>query len=175
MEKDWDVFIHFLQKLIENPAVKIIAGIFIGLIRLLFGSVFRPAYGAVFALWLFDTATGYYHARSNPEIIPESRKMRAGLTKLLIYYGLMLLGYQIAQCGYDAAVMIQTVIELAIQITEGKSCLENLRKIGTLKKWPEGIMALINQLLKVFEGKYNEAINVGAIEPPVRRGGVKHE
>jgi hypothetical protein len=58
--KEWDVFGHFFQKLTEYPVVKMIAGIFIWLVHVLFGTVFRPAYGIVGLLWLVDTVTGYY-------------------------------------------------------------------------------------------------------------------
>jgi phage-related holin len=155
----FNAIIHFFNRLIEYPAVKLICGFFIGLIRLLWGTTLRPAYLGVFILWCFDTATGYYHARANPNIKPVSGRMWNGLAKLLVYYGLMLIVYQIARCSYEGAVMIQTAVEFAICVTEGKSCLENIKLIGVLKKWPDGVMGLIDKLLKLFEGKFNEALD----------------
>jgi hypothetical protein len=148
-----DAFRHFFQKLIEYPVVKMIAGIFIWLIHALFGTVFRPAYGIVGLLWLVDTVTGYYHAWANPAVIPESRRMYHGLVKVCIYYFLMFLGYQFASSGFEMVVMLQATIEIAIMLTEGKSILENLKKIAVLKKWPGTIVGLIDYLLGVFEGK----------------------
>jgi phage-related holin len=122
----------------------------------LFGSIFRPAYGIVGLLWVIDTATGYYHAWANPAVKPESRRMYHGIVKVAIYYFLMFLGYQIGRCGVDMMVMIQTVIEMAIILTESKSVLENLDKINTLKGWN---IPLISQLLALVEGRLNQAMD----------------
>ena len=162
--KEWEVFGHFFHKLGEYPVVKIGCGIFIWLVHVLFGTVFRPAYGVVGLLWLVDTGTGYYHAWANPGIIPESRRMYHGLVKLTIYYFLMFLGFQLARTGFYIVVMLQTTIEIAIMLTEGKSILENVKKIATLKKWPGSIAKLIDYLLGVFEGRLKEIETGGVIK-----------
>jgi hypothetical protein len=154
--KEWDVFNHFFQRLGEYPAVKIGCGIFIWLVHVLFGTVFRPAYGIVGMLWLVDTGTGYYHAWANPEIVPESRRMYHGLVKLMVYYFLMFLGFQLAKTSFDMVVMLQTTIEIAIMLTEAKSILENLKKIAVLKKWSGSLIGLIDYLLGIFEGRLKE-------------------
>jgi hypothetical protein len=152
MREDLDVIIHFFQRLSEFPAIKIVAGIFVWLIHLMFGTVFRPAYGVVGLLWIIDTATGYYYSWANPAIIPESRRMYHGLVKLTVYYFLMILGYQVARTGFEMMVVIQTTVEMAIMITEFKSILENIKKIKDLKNWN---IPLIDQILKMVEGKLN--------------------
>ncbi len=162
MEKELDVFIHFLQRIGEYPAVKIICGIFVWLIRFLFGAVFRPAYGIVGFLWVVDTVTGYYHAWANPAIKPESRRMYHGIVKISVYYFLMVLGYQMARSGYEMIIMIQTTIEMAIMITEGKSILENAKKIKELKGWN---IPLIDLLLGLFEGKIGQVLQAGNAQP----------
>lgn len=150
---DLEVFTHFFRRLAEFPVVKITTGIFIWLMHLLFGTVFRPAYGIVALLWIIDTITGYGYAWMNPAIRPESRRMYHGLVKLCIYYFLMFLGYQMARTGFEMIIMIQITIEIAIIITEGKSVLENIKKIKDFKGWN---IPLIDLLLKVFEGKINQ-------------------
>jgi disulfide bond formation protein DsbB len=161
MREDLNVIIHFFQRLGEFPAVKIAVGIFVWLVHLMFGTAFRPAYGVVGLLWLVDTLTGYYHSWANPAIIPESRRMYHGLVKLTVYYFLMFLGYQVARMGLEIVMVMQTTIEVAIVFTEFKSVIENVKKIGTLKKWSPSIMALINQIAKLLEGKCQEAMEGG--------------
>jgi hypothetical protein len=70
----------------------------------------------------------------------------------------MFLGYQFASSGFEMMVMIQTTIEMAIMLTEGKSILENIKKIADLKGWN---IALINQALKLVEGKLSETEKAG--------------
>lgn len=123
---DKEIFIHFFQRLYEFPVIKTVAGIFLWALRLLYGTVFRPAYGVVMLLWLADTVTGYYHAGANPSIKPESRRMYHGLVKLAIYYGLLFLRHQFSY--FEATLFIQSIIETAIILTEGYSVLENCKK-----------------------------------------------
>ena len=156
MENDIDVFKHFFQKLFEYPAIKILAGFFVWFWQALFGTVFRPAYGIVGLMWLIDTMTGYYHAWVNPTIRPDSRRMYHGLVKVSIYYFLLMLGYQMSRPGFEAIIAVQTLFEVAIMATEGKSIFENLKKIGTLKKWRPELMAIIDWVLAIFEGKLSE-------------------
>jgi phage-related holin len=161
MREDLNVIIHFFQRLFEAPAVKVTCGIFVWLIHLMFGTVFRPAYGVVGLLWIIDTVTGYYYSWANPAIVPESRRMYHGLVKLTVYYFLMILGYQVSRMGLKIVMVMQTTIEAAIVFTEFKSIIENLKKIGTLKKWSDPVMALINQIAKLLEGKCQEAMEGG--------------
>ena len=148
MTTDLETIKHFFSRLFEYPAAKIAAGVFLWLVKVCFGSVFRPAYGAVMILWLADTATGYYHARTNPEIIPCSRRMYHGLVKLAIYYFLLFLGFQCSLL--PATLFVQTVIEMFIILTEFYSICENLQKIALL----HGLeFPLIEKLMSVIQGK----------------------
>lgn len=171
MEKELDVFIHFFQRLGEYPAVKITCGIFVWLIKFLFGTVFRPAYGIVGFLWVIDTITGYYYAWANPAIRPESRRMYHGLVKISIYYFLMMIGYQLARSGYEMIIMIQTTIEMAIMLTEGKSILENFKKIEDLKGWN---IPLIDLLLNLFEGKIGQVLQSVDVQQSPRFNNSNH-
>lgn len=146
------VFKDFFEKLINNPAIKIPAGLFLWVLRFLFGPVFRAAYGAVAILFIVDFVTGYGYAWMDPEISPSSRKMFHGLIKLLIYAGLLFVGYQVSVVQFGA--LLQSTIEMMIVLTEAKSVLENLQKIAKLKgvdiPFLEGLVALV-------QGKLNEA------------------
>ena len=154
---DQQIITHFLQKLFENPVIKGIAGFFIWLLKLMFETIIRPAYGVVALLWIADTATGYYHAWANPKISPESRRMYHGLVKLSIYYIILFLGHQIGKCATEVTGLIQITFEVAIILTEGKSLLENLDKITRFKKVE---IPLLQFLLRIVQGKI-EAMNGG--------------
>jgi phage-related holin len=151
LEQEWDIFTHFIQKLAENPAWKILAGFFIGLVKLMYGPVMRPAYGAVIILWFLDTVTGYYYAWKNPAIVPESRRMYHGLVKLCLYYFLLFLGYQCGQIMLTA--ILQGIIEGAILLTEGYSILENIEKTTELKGME---IPLVKTVMKLLKGKMAE-------------------
>lgn len=150
---DKEIVFHCLRRFSEFPAVKLTAGIFIWVAKLLFGPVFRPVYAAVICLWLCDTMTGYYYARTNPDIKPESRRMYHGLVKLAIYLFLLLLGYQCSLV--EVTQFIQTVTESFVILTESYSILENLDKIAKLKQIE---IPFLNRILSIIQGKLNEAV-----------------
>jgi hypothetical protein len=153
MKEDIDVFIHFFQRLGEFPAIKIVAGLLIGMIRMMYGPMVRPAYCSVMMLWLADTATGYYYAWANPAIVPESRRLYHGLVKLCVYYFLLFLGYQCGQIILTA--FLQGIIEGAIMLTEGYSILENIDSICVLK----GIdIPILKAIIGKIKGKADELI-----------------
>jgi hypothetical protein len=153
MKEDIDVFIHFFQRLGEFPAIKIVAGFLIGMIRMMYGPMVRPAYCTVMMLWLADTATGYYYAWANPAIVPESRRLYHGLVKLCVYYFLLFLGYQCGQIILTA--FLQGIIEGAIMLTEGYSILENIDSICALK----GIdVPILKSIIGKIKGKADELI-----------------
>jgi phage-related holin len=145
---DFETIKHYLTQLGQHPAWKLLAGFFIGLIKLMYGPVIRPAYGVVLILWLADTATGYYYAWQNPAIVPESRRMYHGLVKLCVYYFLLFLGYQCGRIFLTA--FLQGTIESAIVLTEGYSILENIERIAMLK---ETEIPLLKSLMKLVKGK----------------------
>jgi hypothetical protein len=149
---DVEIVIHFFKRLSEYPMVKIIIGFFVGLIRILFGGTFRTVYGAVMLLWLSDTATGYYYARTNPAVKPESRRMYHGLVKLLIYLILLSIGYQCQSVGL--LLVVQGMIESFIVLTESYSVLENIQKICILHNWN---FPILDQVMKMIQGRLNPA------------------
>ena len=148
---DFDVFRHYFEKLFQHPAWKLLAGFFVGVIRIMYGPVVRPAYCSVMILWLADTATGYYYAWANPAIVPESRRMYHGLVKLCVYYFLLFLGYQCGQIVLTA--FLQGIIEGAIMLTEGYSILENIDSICTLK---EIDIPILKAIIGKIKGKADE-------------------
>lgn len=156
---DFQVFFHFFKRLGEYPVVKVITGFFLGLLRILFGT-FRPVYAAVILLWLLDTATGYYYARANPVIKPESRKMFHGLVKLLIYLVLLSIGYQCGLIGLLA--VVQGMIESFIVLTESYSVLENIQKICGLHhiKFP-----ILDQVMQLIQGRLANSNPLSAPAP----------
>lgn len=148
---DKDALLHFFRRLGEYPATKIVAGIFLWLIRALFGPVFRVAYGTVVTLFTVDFITGYSYAWLNPEETPNSRRMFHGLIKFLVYAGVLFVGYQISQIPLGGA--IQSVIEAMVIFTEGISVLENMQKIANLK----GVkIAFLDSLVAIMQGKLDE-------------------
>lgn len=160
---DLEVFVHFFKRLGAHPAVKVIFGFFLGLIRLLFGA-FRPVYGAVMLLWLFDTATGFYYARANPAMKPESRKMYHGLVKLLIYICLLSVGYQCGTVGLLA--VVQGMIESFVVLTESYSNLENVQKICQLHNINFPILA---QVMQVIQGRLSQNQISSLTSPPLKK------
>ena len=148
---DFETIKHYIAQLWQHPAWKLLAGFFIGLLKLMYGPVIRPAYGVVIILWLADTAAGYYYAWKNPKIIPESRRMYHGLVKLCVYYFLLFLGYQCGQL--ILTVFLQGTIEGAIALTEGYSILENIEKIAALKGTE---IPLLKSVMKRLKGKMSE-------------------
>lgn len=147
--RDFETIKHYIEQLFQHPAWKLSAGFIVGLLKLLFGS-FRPVYEGIIILWLIDTATGFYYARKNPEIIPESRKMFHGLVKLSIYLLVLIIAYQLGKNSIMA--YLQFPIEGFVLGTEGYSILENIKKIGNLKgkKYP-----IVEAIMGVLQGKIN--------------------
>jgi phage-related holin len=158
---DKELLVHFIQRLAHFPVLKISTGILLWLIKLLFGSVFRPAYSAVLILWLADTATGSYHAWANPAVKPESRRIYHGLVKLGLYLFLLLVGHQCSLA--ELTVFAQTVIEGFIIFTESYSILENLQQICALK----GVaIPLLDQIMRTIQGRFSESLTRGTDNPP---------
>lgn len=148
---DKELIVHFFQRLYEFPTVKITCGIFLWLVKILFGSIFRPVYGAIICLWLVDTLTGFYYVWTNPTLKPESRKMYHGLVKLAIYLFLLFLGHQCSLV--EMTVFIQPIIESFIMLTESYSIIENLDKIAKLK---EVNVLFLTRIMSVIQGKNAE-------------------
>lgn len=151
--KEWDVFVHFIGRLTDYPAMKIVAGFIIWLVSAMYGD-YRAAYGAVIALVIADWVTGLWFAWADPSSKIQSSRLKSGAVKLLIYGILLLLGHLCSLV--ELAAFAQALIEGYIFMTEGISVLENLDKIFKLYKWDfpilTKVMAALHGKLKEIEG-----------------------
>lgn len=150
---DLEVIKHFFEKLLQYPGIKIVAGFFLWALHLCFGNEMRTAYITIPILCFVDFLTGYYHAWANPAITPTSAKLRAGLTKILVYGSILLVSYQFSK--FPIIAFLQGIIEASIILTEGYSVLENVEKITVLK----GIdIPILKAIMAKIKGKTDEVM-----------------
>lgn len=139
---------HYLLRLIEHPLVKLILAAIVWVLRVLFGP-FRPIYGMVLFLCTVDFITGYSYARMNPNIIPNSKRLREGIAKLGLYCALLAFGYY---CGkVDSMIYLQTAFEVGISTTELYSIFENWEKIYRFKG--KELPTIIKWIMGIIRGK----------------------
>lgn len=143
----FEIIKHYIEKLFEYPAAKIIAGLLAATLQFCFGP-WRDTYGTMFLFVAFDTITGLWYARINKEIIPNSYNLRRMFCKIAIYLIVLSMIYRIT---LNPIVLIcRSTIEFAILGTEVISVGENAEKIFILMGWNT---SLISTFLKIFRGK----------------------
>ena len=126
VEKELDVFVHFFQRLTEYPVWKTIAGIFIWVMGALYGD-FRPAYMAIIAFIIADWIGALWFAWVDPHTKIESRRMREGVVKLLVYAVALSMGHF---CSMISALnALEAYIQGIIATTELISIFEKGKKL----------------------------------------------
>ncbi len=163
---DKALLLHIWQRIVEFPMVKVLTGLGLWLLKLLFGAAFRPVYGAVIFLWLADTASGFYNAWINPAERPNSRRLYHGLVKLGTYLFLLALGYQCSQA--ELTLFIRAAIEGFILFTESYSILENLQAIGRAKGQE---LPILDQVMRAIQGRLNDPAGVAPVQAGPERDG----
>lgn len=126
-ENAFDYIRDIIAKVWQYPAVKFCVGAVLGLSKLLFG-VYRPAYGAVLVLFGLDFLLGFGWALRYEGA--DSHKGLRGISKLLVYGVLLIVGRQLSIIPVIGPV-ISGMIDGLIMLTEGISVLEKIDKWGT--------------------------------------------
>jgi hypothetical protein len=155
------MFLYYVKKLFAADEFKAAFSAFFGVLYSILcfifgGDIYLQAVAGVTILWLLDFITGYGHARMNPAIIPESKKVRASLYKLLFY--LVLLSAGRICTFFSVTTFVYGLILGGIVYTEVFSIGENIEKMAKLKNVNLPFVALI---LRILRGRYNEMFEVG--------------
>lgn len=165
MENEINLFTHFIQRLMEYPAVKTIVGIFIWVMGALFGD-FRPAYMAIIVFVVVDWIGALWFAWVDPHTKIESRRMRTGVVKLLIYAFALSMGHFCSMISALSA--LEAYIQGVIATTELISIFEKGKKLADHYKIR---VALIDLVIRFLHGRQNQN-QIGQV---LRTGGSDHE
>ena len=165
MEKELDVFTHFIQRLTEYPVWKTIAGIFIWVMSRLYGD-FKPAYMAIIVFVVADWIGALWFAWVDPHTKIESKRMREGVVKLLVYAAALSIGHF---CSMISALsVLEAYIQGIIATTELISIFEKAKKLTD----HYGVkIALIDLVMRFLYGRQNQN-QIGQV---LRAGGRDHE
>lgn len=171
MENEINVFTHFLQRLTEYPAWKTLAGIFIWAMSVLYGD-FRPAYAAIIAFVVVDWVGALWFAWVDPNSKIESRRMREGVVKLLVYAVALSMGHFCSMISALSA--LEAYIQGIIATTELISLFEKAKKLTDHYKVK---IALIDLAIGFLHGRREQmenqnevAANTPQNKPPVIHG-----
>ena len=162
MENEINVFTHFIQRLTEYPAVKTIAGFFIWVMGALFGD-FRPAYMAIIVFVVADWIGALWFAWVDPNSKIESRRMREGVVKLLVYAVALSMGHFCSMISALSA--LEAYIQGIIATTELISIFEKAKKLTD----HYGVkIALIDLVMRFLHGRRDQMETQGEIltHPP---------
>ena len=159
MENEINVFTHFLQKLAEHSVWKTIAGIFIWATGTLFGD-FRPAYMAIIVFVIADWIGALWFAWVDPHTKIESRKMREGVAKLLVYAAALSIGHFCSMISALSA--LEAYIQGIIATTELISIFEKAKKLTDHYHIK---IALIDLVMKFLHGR-REQMGTQSVHPP---------
>lgn len=121
---------HTFTRLTELPEWKTLLGVFLAVGNFLFGDM-RPALLAILVLFCMDFLTGFAYAIMRKNI--ESKSLVRGAIKLTIYGNLLIVANMFSQAELiGIGIVIASVIDSYIMITEAVSVVENLDKIACL-------------------------------------------
>lgn len=165
MENEINVFTHFIQRLTEYPVWKTIAGIFIWVMSRLYGD-FKPAYMAIIVFVVVDWIGALWFAWVDPNSKIESRRMREGVVKLLVYAVALSMGHFCSMISALSA--LEAYIQGIIATTELISIFEKAKKLTDHYKVR---IPLIDLVMRFLHGRQNQT-QIGQV---LKAGGGDHE
>lgn len=128
MDEVRDSLVGVLQRLVELPLWKALAGALVATVHFLVGDV-TPALRAILVLVALDWVTGFCYALIRREV--SSRRLFRGAVKLVIYLNLLILGRQCATSGIPGVgIGVAGLVEGYLLLTEAVSVAENLDRIA---------------------------------------------
>lgn len=164
MDEVRDSLVRVLQRLIELPLWKAIAGTLVAALHFLVGDV-TPALRAILVLVALDWISGFSNALVRREV--SSKRLFRGAVKLAIYLSLIILGHQFAVSGIPGVgVTVAGLVEGYLLLTEAVSVAENLDLIAAHY---DIALPLLQHLLKYL--KHQEHVKLSSIQTKDGGGG----
>lgn len=121
---------HYLARLVETPPLKIGAAVAAWLVNALYGPSYESILAMVATLWAWDWATGMTVALLSPGVRVKSRRWYHAIVKLLVYLVVLSMARQFSRARIAVVgIALSSAAEGLIMATEGKSILENLRRL----------------------------------------------
>lgn len=148
-----NIFLGYGKRLMEAPFWKVVFGLFMGLVQMLFGDIMRPVLLSIGFLWFWDAVTGLRYARANPKITPNSRRMRMGVYKLGFYIILVSVGHLCT--AHPLTSWLSGIIYGVIMVTEVWSIFENIDDYCRLQGRE---IKFIRVILNLLRGRIKEEL-----------------
>ncbi len=165
MNNDVEVFAHFFKRLGEFPVWKTITGVFIWAVSALYGE-FRPAYTAIIVFVIVDWIGALWFAWVDPHTKIESRRMREGVVKLLVYAVALSMGHFCSMISALSA--LEAYIQGIIATTELISIFEKAKKLTD----HYGVrIGLIDLVMRFLHGRREQMENQGEVSPQKSQNG----